>query len=88
MQKKSRECLNNPDSFCYVCGCYIMKKQRENITELVCKAYRAYFGVTLGDQDKPWAPHVACHTCVSGLRKFYHGKQGRQALGVPMVLAS
>ena len=22
--------------------------------ELVWKAYRAYFGVTLGDQDKPW----------------------------------
>ena len=50
---------------------------------MVCKAYRAYFAVTLG--DRPWAPHVACHTCVSGLRKFYLGKQGRLAFGVPMV---
>ena len=46
----SRKCLNNPDDFCYVCGSYIMKKQRENITNFVCKAYHAYFGIKLGDQ--------------------------------------
>ena len=62
-----------------------MNKQRENITELVCKAYRAYFGVTLENQDKPWAPYTTCHTCVSGLRKFYYGKQGKLASGFPMV---
>ena len=63
MKKKSRECLNNPNSFCYVCGCYIMKKQQGNITELACKSYRAYFGVTLGDQDKPWAHMLSYLVC-------------------------
>ena len=61
----SRKCLNNTDDFCYVFGSYIIKKQRENIINFVCKAYHAYFGIKLGDQDKPWAPHVVCHTCVS-----------------------
>ena len=54
-------------------------------TNFVCKAYHAYFGIKLGDQDKPWAPHVVCHTCVSGLRKFCNGKQKSLTFCVPMV---
>jgi len=81
----SRKCLNHPDSFCYICGSYVLKKQREKISNFVCRAYFAYFDLKLGDQDKPWAPHIACHTCVAGLRKYYNGKQAALNFGVPMV---
>ena len=49
------------------------------------KAFLAYFGVKLGDQDKNWAPHQICRTCVENLRQWT--KQKRQTIGfaVPMV---
>ena len=55
---RRRSCCNDPDSFCYICGEYILKEYKRSITDFVRKVYRAYFGVKLGDQDKPWAPHV------------------------------
>ena len=62
-------CVNEPDSFCYICGCYVIKKLRRNITEFVKNAYRIYFGFDIGNQDKNWVPHKVCHTCVEQLRK-------------------
>ena len=49
------------------------------------KAYLAYFGVKLEDQDKNWALHLFCRTCVENLRQWT--KQKRQTIGfaVPMV---
>ena len=49
------------------------------------KEYLAYFGVKLGDQDKNWAPHHVCRTCVENLRQWT--KQKRKSIGfaVPMV---
>ncbi|GFT81650.1 uncharacterized protein TNCV_3674651 [Trichonephila clavipes] len=35
------------------------------------KVYFAYFGIKLGDQDKPWAPHVVCSLCVEELRQWF-----------------
>jgi len=26
----------------------------------MCEAYKAYFGMPVGDQDKFWAPHFIC----------------------------
>ena len=66
----SRECKNSLNCFCYVCGFYISDKHT------TCKivkgtkywtAYRLYFGMDIGDQDKPWAPHVICGSCRSNL---------------------
>ena len=73
-----------PDCYCYISGFYILKK-RENIANLVHKACLAYFGVKLEDQDKPWDPHITCHTCVSELRKFYHTKQTSLTFVVPAL---
>ena len=49
------------------------------------KSYLAYFGVKFGDQDKNWAPHQVCRTCVENLRQWT--KQKRQTVGfaAPMV---
>src|SRR5271165_4701345 len=62
MDATSRQkCVNSPDSFCYICGCYTLLRQRRNITSFVMRAYKAYFEVPLGDQDKKWTPHIVCH---------------------------
>jgi hypothetical protein len=50
-----RKCKLDPDVFCYICGSFATPKQRTTITDFVQKVYHAYFGIKLGDQNKPWA---------------------------------
>ena len=45
----TRDCKNNPDIFCYICGSFTIDKQRKNIATFVKQVYRAYFGIKLGD---------------------------------------
>ena len=79
------KCVNNPDAFCYVCGCYTLLRQKRNITSFVRRAYKDYFDVPLGDQDKKWAPHIVCHNCEEMLRDWTKGKRKGLPFGVPMV---
>ena len=65
----SRSCKNDPDRFCYICGEWKTVDNRKSITDFVRKAYYAYSGIKLGDQDKPWAPHVVCKAYVERLRQ-------------------
>jgi hypothetical protein len=37
-----------------------------------------------GDQGKSFAPHIACSTCVEGLRYWYDRKQNAMLFAVPM----
>ncbi|KAI5696331.1 hypothetical protein M8J76_008968 [Diaphorina citri] len=69
-----RSCINKPDCFCYVCGEYTPLESRKPVNEFVNKAYHAYFGIKIGDQDKSWAPHEVCKTCVEHLRQWTTGK--------------
>lgn len=80
-----RSCINDPDHFCYICGKYTLPKQRRNITDVVKKSYLAYFGIKLGDQSKPWAPHKICRACIEGLRHWVNGKRPSLPFGIPMV---
>lgn len=80
-----RGCKNKPDSFCYICGSYTLLRQRRNITLFVKRAYKAYFHIPLGDQDKKWAPHVVCHNCEEMLRDWTKGKRKGLPFAVPMV---
>ena len=79
------KCIHDPDHFCYICGSFTPPKQRKNITDFVKKAYHAYFGIKLGDQDKSWAPHVACRSCVESLRHWTKGRRSSLVFGIPMV---
>jgi len=80
-----RRCNNNPNVFCYICGEYMNDKQRIHITAFVKQAYHAYFGVKLGDQDKSWAPHNVCKTCVESLRQWEKGQRKCLKFGIPMI---
>ena len=82
---KRRKCCNDPDIFCYICGCFTLPPQRRNINSFIKKIYLAYFGVPLGDQDKSWALHQVCTTCVEILRSWSQGKNAKLKFGVPMV---
>ena len=62
-----RKCVNSANNFCYVCGEVTFKSQKRQITPLIKRAYHLYFGCKIGDQDKPWSPHITCNTCASSL---------------------
>ena len=62
----SRGCKHPPDAFCYVCGEFIKTRAKKYSLERSPKmreAYKAYFGMPVGDQDKLWAPHFTCELC-------------------------
>ncbi|QQP48982.1 Uncharacterized protein FKW44_009477 [Caligus rogercresseyi] len=85
MASARRSCRNNPDVFCYICGEYTLSGDRKNITGFVKRAYMAYFKVKLCDQDKSWAPHTVCKTCVEYLRRWTKGAKTSLKFGIPMV---
>ena len=76
---------NHPDCFCYICGEYKTADNRESTTNFVLKAYYAYFGIKLGEQEKSWARHVVCKICVECLRQWTIGTRQSMGFGIPMV---
>ena len=85
MSTKRRQCQNNSDVFCYICCQYMMAKYRFNVRDFTKRAYEAYFGMKLGDQDKFWALHNVCKHCTETLRFWTQGKVSSMQFGVLMV---
>ena len=85
MSTKQRQCQNNPDVICYICGEYMMTKYRFNVRDFTKRAYEAYFGIKLGDQDKSQAPHKVCKHCAETLHFWTQGKGSSMRFGVSMV---
>ncbi|GBO11937.1 hypothetical protein AVEN_216933-1 [Araneus ventricosus] len=79
-----RTCKNHPNSFCYVCGQLTFKKQRKHLTPLVKNFYALYFGFSNGDQDKSWAPHIACKSCCSNMTSWLKGSR-HMPFAIPMI---
>ena len=76
---------NHPDVFCYICGEYMLAKYRFNVRDFTKMAYKAYFGIKLGDQDKFWAPHKVCKPCTETLCRWTQGKATSMRFGVSMA---
>ena len=66
----TRKCKNKSDSFCYVCGCYILLRQRRHIILFVKRIYKAYFLIPFNDQDKNRSSHIVCHNYEEMLRDW------------------
>lgn len=81
----NRSCKNNPNRFCYICGMVTMPNNKSEITKFVKTMYKAYFGIKLGDQDKKFAPHICCKTCVENFRKWSKGTIKSMPFGIPMI---
>lgn len=80
-----RKCAGSPNSFCYICGEFTVMSDKRNITSSIKKLYHVYFVIKLRDQDKDFAPHFACASCVSKLRLWYQKKLKKLLFGIPMV---
>jgi len=78
-------CVNSSDNFCYICGEVAFARRRKAITEIVKKAYHLYFGCKIGDQDKPWAPHICCRKCATDLLQWLKLKWHAMPFDVRMV---
>ena len=79
----NRMCKNNPDSFCYICGNVVLTNKKKKINDLEKNTHRDYFGVQLGDHDKPFAPHVCCKTCEENLRDWRNDKRKSMLFAIP-----
>ena len=84
MASARRSCKNKPNVFCYICGEYTIASNRKPVTSFIMRAYHAYFGIKLADQDKAWAPHMVCKTCTETLHGWTNGKRSLN-FGIPMV---
>lgn len=84
MSSSCRHCHDDPDVFCYICD-NCMAKHRFNIGGFTRKAYQAYSGVKVGDQDKSWVPHKVCKNCTETFRLWTLGKVKSVKYEVPMV---
>ena len=80
-----RKCLNNRNSFCYICGNFIIPSQRANISAFVKEAYFAYYKVKHSDQDRSWVTHRVCKQYVEGLFMWNKGTCEKLAFGITMV---
>ena len=78
-----RNCRNHPDRFCYICGRVVLPDGQAKITEFVKKAYHAYFGIKLGDQDKLFALHICCKTWEENLWDWRNKKRKNMPFAVP-----
>jgi hypothetical protein len=83
--RMQQKCVNSADKFCYICGDVTISSQKRAITPIIRKAYHLYFGCQIGDQDKSWAPHISCNTCVANLRKWLSRQRRSMPFAVPMV---
>ena len=79
-----RKCVNLVGNFCYICGETTFSSQKRTMTPLVKTAYQHYFGTKVGDQDKPWAPHIYCNSCSVILLEWLKNKKRSLAFAVPM----
>ena len=72
-----RGCKHSTDAFCFVCGEFIKTRAKKHsvlASAVLCKAYKSYFGMPVGDQNRSWAPHFACDYCkktLEGKSKVY-----------------
>ncbi|KAM5148081.1 uncharacterized protein ACMZJ9_011741 [Mantella aurantiaca] len=88
LEMASRGCLRSADAFCYVCGHFIKTRARKYSVKAcrkMCEAYKAYFGMPVGDQDKSWAPHVICEYCKKTLEGWYRGEKRAMKFAIPRI---
>ena len=60
-------------------------KQRNSITDFVKNIYKSYFGHVLSNQDKTWAPHKICTTCLLELCKWSKGQKNSFKIVSPVL---
>lgn len=82
MSKRTRVflCENDPDEFCYVCGKYVIQKNKHIFTDSHQQKYEQYFGMAPENLDQQWAPSFICQHC-----EIIFNLQRKSTFGVPMI---
>ena len=78
-------CVNSTGNFCYICWEFTVSSHKRVLTTTTKKAYLQYFGCKVGDQDKPWIPHISCSFCVTALNEWLKKKRKAMSFAVPMI---
>ena len=60
----------------------MMTKYCFNVRDFTKRAYEAYFGMKLGEQDKSWTPPKVCKQCTETLRFWTQGRARSMRCGV------
>ncbi|XP_076370254.1 uncharacterized protein LOC143256652 [Tachypleus tridentatus] len=84
----SRSCKHSPDAFYYACGqCIKTRAEKYSVTAStkMCEAYKPYFDMPVGDQDKPWVPHSTCEHCKKTLEGWYRGEKRVMKFAIPRI---
>ena len=62
-----------------------MKRSQSPVTEFVQKAYLAYSGISMHNQDITWVPHIVCRGCIECLRRWTKKSSAQMKFGSPMM---
>ena len=81
----SRECRISPNNFCYICSQYTVKNQKRVISSKTKELYQTYLEAQIDDQDKEFAPHIVCSTCVANLTTWSRNQLKKLPFYKPMV---
>ena len=79
---------NKKKFFCNVCGEFFAKRAKKHcLSNFICaaEAYLHYFGMSVGDQNKRWAPHVICDYCRRTLECRLRGEKRAIRFAIPRV---
>ncbi|XP_044586080.1 uncharacterized protein LOC123266115 [Cotesia glomerata] len=84
----SKQCKNDVDSFCFICGEFIKVRSKKFalLTNLkLCEAYEAYFNLKISNQNENWVPHFACVSCKNTLEAWYRGENRHMKFAMPRI---
>lgn len=79
-------CWHNINSFCYICGKYVLRQYRVALSDKVEHIYNFYFGKVL--VHRRWLPSICCKICYKALDAWSNGKRESMPFGVPMTWLS
>lgn len=63
-------CVNDPNAFCFICGEFVIPKNRRSFSDILKRKYEACYGISVKKFNKILSPESLCSYCVSCLHKW------------------
>ena len=75
--RRSHNCQQDTDNFCYVCGNFEIVKNRRKFSEANKDLYFKCFNMSIVEEDKPSVPNSICCTCLTMMNRFEKTKTSK-----------
>lgn len=75
--RRSHNCQQDTDNFCYVCSNFEIVKNRRKLSEANKNLYFRCFNMSIVNEDKPWVPNSICCTCLTMMNRFEKTKNSK-----------